>query len=858
MSSEPGTTLRASVQDQFRNLAVGTADTPEPLVSIFCFCRNRAATIERCIESVLNQTYSNLEFVIQDGASTDGTVEIIRRYNDPRIKLVSEPDSGHQEAFRKVLLRCQGDIIGSCLSDEELLPHAVSEAVEILNKHPRLGALTRDGYNTDPNGKILGEFIAGEFDFVDYLFGRYCPMWVASFFRRSALLEIGLKDDDWTLGCIEFETWCRLATRHSVKYFPGIVAKYAVDTEGQLSNSPKHFNDHLDNRTKVIEKLFSEDGFFGNDKVKKIGCLYNQNFLFYNHARAYRLFDEMEPIYHRIMALGKNLSQAERNEYGVFFSEFGATSAALSAALMNHRGEAYSKAWHLWLRLTTRFPRVIKRMLRPEHRAALAQLGMRTLFAIYDFILPGRRSQDVGPGSETDNRIYGLADPVYSKRIYHDVAMLYYGRGNIDYAQLLWRKAEALNDGTIDSLAVQAALFSPSATNETLLAGQQRWASRHARPLNGLAPLIAKPFQRERKIRVGYFCSFMDSDVFRAMFAPVAKAHDRARFSSVAYSATPMVGYLEEAFDEVKVVGTMPDRDFVTRVRSDEIDIFVEMSGFSPMHRFAAMASRCAPVQIAHFNHSGTCGVANVDYVFADAMSVTADDERYYTEKVWRLDGDFLFFNYEWANLPEAKDPPCVKNGYVTFGAFGSAAKLSDGIIDLWAQILHRVPKSRLYVRNGPLGRKTNRDYLAQRFGRHGIPATRLWLDGATEWTKFISSYEDVDISLDTWPYCGANTIGESVWQGVPVVTLKGDRFSSRYGSSHVAAAGTPELIADTPQRYVEIAVELSADSARITHYRRNLRRMSFEYGLSDPERFARKLENAYVEMMNLLRQRRH
>jgi predicted O-linked N-acetylglucosamine transferase (SPINDLY family) len=125
-----------------------------------------------------------------------------------------------------------------------------------------------------------------------------------------------------------------------------------------------------------------------------------------------------------------------------------------------------------------------------------------------------------------------------------------------------------------------------------------------------------------------------------------------------------------------------------------------------------------------------------------------------------------------------------------------------------------------------------------------------LRLEGAVEWPQFIKSYEEVDISLDTWPYCGANTVGESVWQGVPVITLLGDRFSSRYGASHVTAAGTPELVAGSAQSYVEIAAGLANDRDRLGNYRRNLRNMAKQHGLSDPARFASKLEKAFREMM--------
>ena len=825
----------------------------QPLVSIFCFCKDRAASIRRCIESVLTQSYRNIEFVIQDGASTDGTLEIIRSFKDERIKLVSAPDSGPNEGFWKVLNRCEGDIIGSCLSDEELLPGAIEEAVALFARHPHLGAVTRDGYNTDAGGKITGEFIAGDFDFVDYLFGRYCPMWAASFFSRQALLEIGLRDGEWTMGCIEFEMWCRLATRHHVRYFPGKAAKYAVDAAGQLSNSPRHFDDHLDNRTKIIGKLFSEDGFFGHDPIKKAGCLYNQNFLFYNHARAYRMFDAMKRIYARIAALEATLGPAAK-EYSILFSDFLATSSADSAAVMQQRAAAYGKAFQSWAKLATRAPKLVRNIFSAEQRAAIRRLGLRTLFGAYDLLTPKRKPDDASTEAGTDeDAMYGLAAPIYSKRLYHEVAMLYYGRGNIDYAQLLWSKAEAAHDATIDGLAVQAALFSPTATNESLLAAQKRWAARHAKPIPGIGAIQSRPYKGDRKIRVGYYCSFLDSDVFRAMFAPVAAAHDRERFTCIGYSPTPVAKHLQATLDETRTVGTMPDRDFVNLVRADAIDIFVEMSGFSPMHRFAAMASRCAPIQIAHFNHSGTCGVPNVDYVFADAMSVLPAEEQYYSEKVWRLEGDFLFFSYEWANLPEPRDPPSLEKGFVTFGCFGTAAKLSDQVIELWAQVLRAVPGSMMYVRNGPLGRKVNRDYLAQRFARYGIDESRLRLEGATDWVKFIGSYGEVDISLDTWPYCGANTIGESVWSGVPAISLRGERFSGRYGSSHLAAAGIPELIAQTPQQYVDVAARLAASPERLVHYRRNLRRMAKEHGLSDPVRFARKLEKSYERMMQIL-----
>jgi predicted O-linked N-acetylglucosamine transferase (SPINDLY family)/glycosyltransferase involved in cell wall biosynthesis len=823
--------------------------TEQPLVSIGSFCKNSAATIRRSIDSVLSQSYRNIEFVIQDGASTDGTVEIIRSYNDPRIKLVSEPDSGPPEGFWKMMNRCEGELIGTCLSDEELLPGAIDKAVELFRQHPDAGAVTCDGWIADETGKITGEFNAGSFNLVDYLFGKYCPFWPGSFFRKQALLDIGLKTHDWTIECLEFEIWCRLGTRHKIKHVPVRMSKYGVHA-GQLSNTRKYIQEHFDNRARVIRQMFSSSGFFGDSEIKLNGCLYNQLYLLYNHVRAYGVSEQEKFLLEAIQQLKSSIPALDRVGYQEYFNFLDGTRGRWNSA--SAESEVFRRIRGVWIKIALALPSSIRQRL-PKREKELARkiftILLHSVITVKASL--GRLLRNGRASSEA--AVSAAVELEFSPQLYHDVAMLYYARGQIDQALENWKKAEVLGDVTVDSLAVQASLISTTATHETLLEAQEQWAKRHANPIEDLPPIETVPFRNDRKIRVGYFCSFHDGESVRYMFAPVARRHDRQRFSAVAYSITPAAKDIESAFDEFKVVGAMTDRNFAELIRRDNIDILVEMSGFSPMNRFSAMASRCAPVQIAYFNHSGTCGVPNVDYVLTDAISVLADDERYYTEKVWRLDGCFLCFNYDWAELPEPSDPPSLKNGYITFGCFGSPGKVNDDIIELWARLLRRVPGSRFYLRNSGLASEANREFMYERFGRHGIEKGRLRLGGAESWNTFIKSYDDVDVSLDTWPYCGANTIGESFWQGVPVVTLTGNRFSTRYGSSSVMAAGCKELVAETPERYVEIAAEIALDPERIRFYRRNLRRMAREHGLSDPERFARKLEQAYTQMVNLL-----
>lgn len=265
------------------------------------------------------------------------------------------------------------------------------------------------------------------------------------------------------------------------------------------------------------------------------------------------------------------------------------------------------------------------------------------------------------------------------------------------------------------------------------------------------------------------------------------------------------------------------------------------------------MSARCAPVQISYLNHSGTSAVPNVDYILTDEISVLPGEDRFFTERVWRLPGCFLCYNYDMVESPPIADVAVKKNGHVTFGCFGSGGKINDQLIAIWAQVLKRVPNSRLYLRNYQLSTENNRQFMIDRFRRHGITTDRLKVTNGANRETILRSYDEVDISLDTWPYCGGNTVAESLWQGVPVVTLWGNRFSSRYGASILTAAGCADLVAKTPEEYVRLSVNLSRQPEKLTYYRKELRRMAKEFGLSDAEKSARTLERAYIEMMKRL-----
>jgi glycosyltransferase involved in cell wall biosynthesis len=252
--------------------------TEAPLVSIFMFVRNGAPSIRRAIDSVLAQTHPNIEFIVQDAASTDGTLEILRSYGH-RIKLVSEPDAGAHEGLWRALTRCTGEFVGSCLADEELLPDAVERAVRVFQDDPSIGAITGDAVITDIDGNTTGSWTSGPFNLVDYLTVDYSPYFVSSFFRQRALQEIGLRSEAWGPLSIEFELWCRLATRSRIKYMPAVFGKYASHP-GQLSNTSRDVLIHVRGRMAYIVTLCKPGAFFDDKPLLR-------NLFIWGHARAF-------------------------------------------------------------------------------------------------------------------------------------------------------------------------------------------------------------------------------------------------------------------------------------------------------------------------------------------------------------------------------------------------------------------------------------------------------------------------------------------------------------------------------------------------------------------------------------------
>lgn len=206
-----------------------------PLVSIVTPCFNSARFIAGCIESVLAQDYPMVEHVIQDGGSTDGTVDILRRYHD-RVDWVSEADEGQADGLNRALRRCRGDIILVLNADDELLPHAAAWGVGNLARFPQAAVVYGDLYFIDEKGEIICEFLGPEpYDFVKLFCVEQVPPAQAAFIRRAQFEQVGLGADATLPTCPDYEMWVRIGMRFPMIHVPGIIARYRIHagSEGQ-------------------------------------------------------------------------------------------------------------------------------------------------------------------------------------------------------------------------------------------------------------------------------------------------------------------------------------------------------------------------------------------------------------------------------------------------------------------------------------------------------------------------------------------------------------------------------------------------------------------------------------------------
>jgi predicted O-linked N-acetylglucosamine transferase (SPINDLY family) len=286
------------------------------------------------------------------------------------------------------------------------------------------------------------------------------------------------------------------------------------------------------------------------------------------------------------------------------------------------------------------------------------------------------------------------------------------------------------------------------------------------------------------------------------------------------------------------------DESLAQRIRDDSIDILIDLSGHTAHNRLPVFAWKPAPVQATWLGYLATTGVSTIDYVIADAWTFPESEQINFTEKVWRLPESYLCFTPPSGNV-EVGPLPAISNGYFTFGSFNNLSKMNDAVVALWSRVLFAVPGSRLYLKSPQLKEISVQQSVLQRFADHGISVERLILEGSVPRAEYLKPFRRVDIALDTFPYPGITTSVETLWMGVPVLTLSGKSFLSRQGVGLLMNAGLPDWIAEDADEYVARAVLHAGDLQKLAMLRSGLRQRILASPIFDAPRFAQHFETA-------------
>ena len=241
----------------------------------------------------------------------------------------------------------------------------------------------------------------------------------------------------------------------------------------------------------------------------------------------------------------------------------------------------------------------------------------------------------------------------------------------------------------------------------------------------------------------------------------------------------------------------------------------------------------------------GTTGPWTIDYIIADRFVVPSGEEAYFTEKVWRLPDCYLCYAPHTPHIPVGPFPALI-NGFVTFGCFNNRAKISPETVAAWATILKCVEGSRLILKTWRHFDADSQASLLARFASHGVEDNRLILEGRSPLAEALAAYSRVDIALDPFPFGGGTTTADTLWMGVPLVTLQGERWTGRMSQSILATLDLNEWVAKDVGHYIEIACRLAADLPHLIGMRADLRGRLESSPFCDGLRFTKSLEEAY------------
>ena len=366
------------------------------------------------------------------------------------------------------------------------------------------------------------------------------------------------------------------------------------------------------------------------------------------------------------------------------------------------------------------------------------------------------------------------------------------------------------------------------------------------------------------KMRIGYISSDFRQHVMFAVMYGVLSTHDRSRFEIYAYSLckreqedyfTTLVESVVDHF--VRLPGIFEQNDLpdsqalsnlnkiINRIHDDEIDILFDFVGHTGENPLPIMAFKPAPVQMSGVGYMATTALDTVDFFLTDEITdPSGEHDQFFTEKLLYMPSQFCYVGR--SDLKSSNGAPCKSRGSILFGCFQRYGKITDEMLETWKKILDRVPNSRLRFKAQELIGASLGDQFADRLEKIGFDLDRIEMEPASK-EYMEEMLEEIDIMFDTYPYPGGGTTCDTLFMGVPVVTMYGERRNTRFAYAILKAIGLEELATTNREEYIERATALANDWDLLDVLHKNLRTMMQNSPIMKHRDFTRQLEQYYL-----------
>jgi predicted O-linked N-acetylglucosamine transferase (SPINDLY family) len=369
--------------------------------------------------------------------------------------------------------------------------------------------------------------------------------------------------------------------------------------------------------------------------------------------------------------------------------------------------------------------------------------------------------------------------------------------------------------------------------------------------------ILANPRRRRGgRIRLGYLSADFRQHAVAMLVAGLFAHHDRQEFEVIGYSAGPNDGSdirsrLAASFDRFIDISELSDRASAHLIHADEIDILVDLTGFTRYTRTGILAYRPAPIQVNYLGYLGTTGATFIDYIVLDRFVAPAEQQPFYSERLVYLPDCYQCNDNKRViaeHTPSRPECDLPEESFV-FCCFNNSYKITPVFFDVWMRLLHAVPTSVLWLLDTNPWAKSNlrREALAR-----GIVAERLVFAPRLAAPLHLARHQVADLFLDTLPYNAGTTASDALWAGLPVLTCAGETFAGRVAGSLLRAIGLGELVTTSLEEYEALALRLAHEPALLARLRARLAKNRLTHPLFDTERFTRNLETAYRRMWEM------